>query len=77
MVLSWELPSPICAGKMLATIIRGKDLKKMDWMGGNDVYCKFKANSVLKRTQTLDDAGATPVWNFGEGESLQFKLRDM
>jgi Ca2+-dependent lipid-binding protein len=76
-VLDWKLPPPVCPGTLLVTMLRGRDLKSMETFGKNDVYCNIVANGVSKRTQTIHNGGATPVWEKGKGETLKYRLRDM
>jgi hypothetical protein len=67
------------------TVLRCKNLKKLDFLGANDDYCvvtingeeeeveKWARSDQSRRTSTLPEAGANPVWNNGLGEKLEFE----
>lgn len=43
--------------------------------GKNDVYAIVRISETIhRRTVTLDESGATPVWNDGKGEELLFEV---
>lgn len=75
---SWKKPPPIRPGRLFVTCFEGRQLANRDGTHGkNDVYMEVRANKALKRTQTIHDGGANPIWEEGRGESFKFTLRDM
>lgn len=63
-------------GLLQVTVIECSQLKSMDgrW-GKNDVYAIVRVSpTVFQKTTTIDESGATPVWNNGEGEDLLFEI---
>lgn len=68
---------------LLVTVYRAKALRDMDFLGGNDNYVKIFVNGEEKRTTTLYNTGATPMWGAQsnghpgcEGETLEFENID-
>ena len=66
---------------LVVTVYRAKGLKNMDFLGKNDNYVKVFVNGEEKRTSTLDNTGAAPMWGAAAttdgpegctGETLEF-----
>lgn len=62
--------------KLSATVIECEKLPKSDTFGKNDVYVGLAAARQSRRTQTLNGAGANPIWCGGDGEKLYWNLAE-
>ena len=59
------------------TVIQAEGLPGLDQFGENDVFTSVSIADTSRRTATVADGGAEPVWGTGgEGELLVFNLPD-
>ena len=68
-------PAPVVdpfSRKLMVSVLECKDLKKMDIIGKNDVFCRINVDAEEVTSSTVVDGGAAPRWHGGAGEVMLF-----
>ena len=68
------LPGPTPRFKLQCTVLECAELAKADVFSQNDVFVTATLDGQERRSSTIDEGGANPVWGSGEGESFDWKV---